>query len=53
MRGNITFLAGSVTQEAFKNCAPFTKCITKIDETSIDDAEDLDFFMSMRNLKKY
>ena len=29
----------------FKNCAPFTKCITKIDETTIDDAEDLDLVM--------
>ena len=28
------------TQIAFKNCAPFTKCITKIDGTTIDDAED-------------
>ena len=23
---------------AFKNCAPFTKCIAKIDGTTIDDA---------------
>ena len=38
---------------AFKNCAPFTKCITKIDGTTIDDAEDLDFVMSMYNLIEY
>ena len=25
----------------FKNCTPFTKCITKIDGTTTDDAEDL------------
>ena len=35
---------------AFENCAPFTKCITKIDETTIDDAEDLDSVMPMYNL---
>ena len=27
------------------NCAPFTKCITKIDETIIDEAENLDLVM--------
>ena len=31
----------------FKNCAPFSKCIPKIDEATIDDAEDLDLVMSM------
>ena len=34
-----------------KNCAPFTKCITKIDEAKIDDAEDL--VMPMYNLIEY
>ena len=41
------------TQIAFKNCAPFTKCITKIDRTTIDDiddTEDLDLVMPMYNL---
>ena len=37
-------------QVAFENCAPFTKCITKIDETTIDDAEDLDSVMPVYNL---
>ena len=41
VRGDITVTAAPTTQVAFKNCAPFTKCITKIDETTIDDAEDL------------
>ena len=27
------------TEVAFKNCASFFKCITKIDGTTIDDAE--------------
>ena len=28
---DITVVAAPATQVAFKNCAPFTKCITKID----------------------
>ena len=32
-----------------KNCAPFTKYIRKIDGTTTDDAEDLDFVMGMYN----
>ena len=39
VRGDITVVAAPATQLAFKNCAPFTKCITKVDETTIDDAE--------------
>ena len=35
----------------FKNCAPFIKCITKIDGTTIDDAEDL--VMPMYNVIEY
>ena len=33
-----------------KKCAPFNKCITKIDGTIIDDVEDLDLVMSIYNL---
>ena len=29
----------------FKNCAPFSKCIIKIEEATIDDAEELDLVM--------
>ena len=47
VRGGITVKAAPVTQVAFKNCAPFTKCITKIDGPTIDDAEGLDLIMSM------
>ena len=53
VRGNITDAAAPATQVAFKNFAPFTKCITKIDETTIDDAEDLDLVMAMYNLIEY
>ena len=35
------------------NYAPFTKCITKIDETIIDNAEDLDLVISMYNLVEF
>ena len=38
---------------SLKNCAPFTKYITKIDEAAIDDAEELDLAMSMYNLIEY
>ena len=41
------------TQVSFKNCAPFTKCITKIDGTAIDDSKDLDLVMLMDNMIEY
>ena len=53
VRGDITITGHKETQVAFKNWAPFTKCITKIDETTIDDAEDLDLVMPMYNLIKH
>ena len=36
VRGDITVTAAPETQVAFKNCAPYAKCITKIDGTTID-----------------
>ena len=53
MKRNITFTAAPATQVAFKSCAQFTKCITKINGTTIDDAEDLDLVMPMYNLIEY
>ena len=47
VRGNITIIGHQVTQLAFKNCAPLIKYITKNDETTIDDAEDLDLDLVM------
>ena len=35
---------------AFKNNAPFTNCISKINGVKIDNAEDLDVVMPMYNL---
>ena len=34
----------------FKNCAPFTNCISKIKNTEIDNAQYNDIVMSMYNL---
>ena len=37
----------------FKNCAPFTSCISKIYNTEIDNAEYVDIVMPMYNLIEY
>ena len=37
----------------FKNCAPFTKCISRINNTDIDNAQDIDIVMPMYNLIEY
>ena len=36
-----------------KNCAPFTKCISRINNTDIDNAHDIDIIMPMYNLIEY
>ena len=53
VRGDISFVGRGITQVAFKNCVLFTKCITKTDGTTIDDAENLDLIMPMYNLIEY
>ena len=53
VKGDITIAAAPAKQVGFKNCSQFTKCITKIDGTTLDDAEDLDLVMSMYNLIEY
>ena len=37
----------------FKSCAPFTNCISKINDTQIDNAEYIDIVMLMYNLIEY
>ena len=37
----------------FKNCAPFTKCISRINNTDIDNAHDIDIVMPMHILIEY
>ena len=44
VRGIITVI-GHQKVQVFKNCAPFRKCITKIDGTTIDDNKDLNLKM--------
>ena len=34
----------------FKNCEPFVKCISKINDTEIDNAQDIDIAIEMYNL---
>ena len=38
---------------AFKNCAPFTKFITHINDEHVDIADNLDIVMPMYNLTEY
>ena len=37
----------------FKNCAPFTNFISEINNTQVDNANDIDIVMPMYNLKEY
>ena len=37
----------------FKNCAPFTNCISQINNTQIDSAKNIDIVMPMYNLIEY
>ena len=52
--GNINVTGGDAnTKVAFKNCAPFRKCRTEINETFVDDAEHINIAMPMYNLIEY
>ena len=37
----------------FKNCAPFTKCISRINNTDIDNAKNIDIVKPLYNLIEY
>ena len=57
-KGNIsvnnTVAANNTNKKViFKNCAPFTKCISKINNTQIDNAQYIDIAMPMYNLIEY
>ena len=64
VKGNIT-IAGTGADDAakrldernkgviFKNCPPFTKCISRINNIDIDNAQDIDIVMPMHNLIEY
>ena len=52
--GDITATGGDAnTKVAFKNCAPFTKCVTHIEDEHIDNADNLDIVMPMYNLIEF
>ena len=62
VKGNITVnntaadgaTANKTNQKViFKNCAPFTSCISKINNTQINNAEYIDIVMPMYNLIEY
>ena len=55
VKGNITVnnTANTKKQVIFKNCALFTNCISKINNTQIDNAEYIDIVMPMYNLIEY
>ena len=37
----------------FTNCAPFTNCISRINNMQVDDAHDVDVLIPMYNLIEY
>ena len=39
--------------EIFKNCAPFTKGISRINNTGLEKSKDIDIVMPMYNLIEY
>ena len=52
--GTITATGGDAnTRVTFKNCAPFTKCITQINDEHVDNADNLDIIMPIYNLIEY
>ena len=51
---NITATGGGANDRvAFKNCAPFTKCIIHINDKHVDNADNLDIIMPICNLIEY
>ena len=40
-------------QVVFKNCAPFTNCMSEISNRQIDNVKDIDLVMPMYNLIEY
>ena len=62
VKGNITVsntaadgaAANNVNKKViFKNCAPFTNCISKMNNNDIDNAKYIDIVMPMYNLIEY
>ena len=52
--GNITATPNNAAaQVVFKNCAPFEKCRTEINETFVDETDFINITMPMYNLIEY
>ena len=51
--GNIKVAADDNTDVAFKNCAPFSTCTTKINDIFVDEANHIYIAMPMYNLIEY
>ena len=52
--GDITVaVAAADTNVAFKNCAPFTRCVTHINDEHVKTDENFDIIMPMYNLLEY
>ena len=55
---NDTSAAGAAANDTnekvvFKNCAPFTNCISEINNIQVDNAKDIDIVMPMYDLIEY
>ena len=49
----ITGAGDAIIGVIFKTFAPFIKCISEINDTDVDNAQDIDIVMSMHNLIEY
>ena len=52
-KGTISVASMADTEVIFKNCVSFTDCISEINNTKRDNAEDTDVVMPMYNLIEY
>ena len=48
-----TTAANNTKNIIIKNCAPFTNCLSEINNTQIDDAKDIDIVMPMYKLLEF
>ena len=54
LTGDIAAVEGNQnTSIAFKNCAPFRRCVTHTNDEQVETAEHLDIILPMYNLLEY
>ena len=52
--GNIAFVGGgNNTKGCFKNCTPFTRWVTHLNDERVETAENLDLIMNLYNLVRF